>query len=322
MIVLHEHFQVQDRICLMIGNYDGVHRGHQAILDMARQRGEGAGLKTGLLSFSPHPLKILAPDKAPPLIQTPTQNQALLAHYGLDYLFVQPFSLTFSQQEPDRFIESLRARIPFDILLVGSNFRFGVGRTGDVNLLKRKGKALGFEVGGLPEVKVAGATVSSTRIRGLLLAGEMEEAEHLLGRPYFMEGQVIRGHRLGTQMGIPTANLLLENELTPCYGVYASWVQLDSGWHRSVTNIGLRPSFGSGRFQVETHLMGFSGDLYGKHLRLCLKRRLRPEMKFRNPRALMDQIGRDVATRDAMNDAPPPYLPLPLGPLEGPQPRP
>jgi len=289
-------------VCLLIGNYDGVHLGHRAIIDRARSLAAREGLETAVLSFRPHPLKVLDPQRAPLLLQTPAQKQALLDHYGIDHYLIQPFNDALSSQDPETFVRELKVRVDFRFLLVGFNFRFGKGRSGDTETLTRLGRAHGFETLVQTAESLEGAPISSSRIRRAVADGEMDAAARLLGRPYFLEGRVGEGDRIGHEMRAPTANVVVENELMPRFGVYASWTRFEGVWFRSITNLGVAPTTGRNDVRFETHLFDFDGDLYGRYLFVCLGRYLRPEHQFESLEALKVQISKDIAARLALPD--------------------
>jgi len=282
-----------------IGNFDGVHRGHQALVEMAvRDAGASAGTAV-VLTFEPHPSAVLSPDRAPSTLMTVEQKAEALASLGADYLVVLPFTQALSYQTPEEFARLvLRDALGARGVVVGSNFRFGRGRRGDVATLRRLGGALGYRVHGLDPVFHDGAPISSTRIREALARGAVEAAGELLGRPFFVEGTVVRGDGRGRSLGFPTANLELENETLPGSGVYACWCRVDPRSDgpsvKAVANIGRRPTFGGGHTSVEAHLLDFAEDFYGARLRLGFQARLREERRFAGPEELREQIGRDV----------------------------
>ncbi len=302
-------------LCLMIGNFDGVHRGHQAIIGKARALAEQHDCATAVLSFRPHPLKVLQPESAPPLLQTPAQKQALLAFHGVNTYIVQEFERQLYTLSPEAYVAHLRAQLNFRFLLVGFNFRFGHGRVGDTATLTELGPHHGFETHVVEALADANGPISSSRIRNLVAAGETERAAELLGRPYFLEGVVGHGQQRGRELSTRTANLIVENELKPRFGVYASWCRLDDGvWVRAITNFGLAPTVSRGEALCETHLLDYEGELYGRHLVVTLGAFLRPERKFDDLDGLRRQIGQDVASRLELPDRQAPELPLRLRP--------
>lgn len=297
-------------VCLMIGNFDGVHLGHQRIIEGARVLAAEQGARIALLGFEPHPLKVLAPEKAPKLLQTATQKRALLEHQRVDYCLIQPFTAELSRYSPEAFVASLKERVNFKFLLVGFNFRFGYRRQGTPETLKLLAPKHGFQVIEMPPCELDGKIVSSSRIRGLVAEGDLETAAGLLGRPYFLEGTVLRGDRLGRELRSPTANIRPENELLPRFGVYASWARVKRRWYRAITNIGVAPTLGRSELLTETHLFEFTDVVYDHHLLVCLGRFLRPELKFENLVALKKQIRADILDRGDLPDSNPPAFSL------------
>jgi len=309
-VIESDEQRVAEPVCLMIGNFDGVHLGHQSLIDQARELAERHGYKTAVLSFSPHPLVVLAPGTAPALLQTPEQKKALLAVYGVDYYVEQRFDQALSRLEPEEFVKRLRRRIDFRYLLVGFNFRFGYRRRGTPETLVRLGEKMDFRTVTMQAQMLGGEPVSSSRVRSYVAGGDMAAASRLLGRPYFLEGRVAGGDQLGGKLESPTANLPLSNQLCPKFGVYASWSRAGSRWYRSITNIGTAPTTGRHEARMETHLFDFEGDLYGQRLVLCPNEYLRGERKFPDLEALARQIGADKARRLALDDTGPPQLDL------------
>ena len=287
-----------------VGNFDGVHRGHQALVKAALDRARAHHDVCLALTFDPHPAAVLNPDRAPRSLLTFAQKAELLAALGVDVLTVLPFTPATAALAPEDFaarilVGALRARS----VVVGEGFRFGRARAGDVVALGRLGQQLGFEVVAVPAVLQDGHRVSSTRIRERLLAGDVAAAAVLLGRPYFVEGRVVRGDGRGRTLGIPTANLAVENEIAPKEGVYAARVTLPAGGppRPAVANLGRRPTFGGRDLTLEAHLLDFEGDLYGERLRLSFEARLRDEKGFPGREALVAQIHADVrAAREVL----------------------
>lgn len=277
-----------------IGNFDGIHIGHQAILRQARVEADRMQVSVVVVSFEPHPGKVLFPQKAPEIIKTNKQKRDLLRANGVDYYFVLQFTPEFSRMEPESFIEDiLVGTLGASAILVGEGFAFGRKRRGNVAMLREMGKNLGFEVVPVQHVEVDGETVSSSRIRTLLKNGRIRQANRLLGRRYYMEGIVIRGERLGRKLGYPTANMLSENELVPMLGVYTSHTTVGGIRYDSVTNIGLKPTFGGQKIIVETHLFDFDDEIYGERIRVEYLSFIRPEVKFERVEDLVAEIAND-----------------------------
>lgn len=281
-----------------IGNYDGLHLGQRAILECVVERAHALGAPSLAITFDPHPLRLLDPERAPVRLTTDAQRERLLDELGLDLLWIVPFTPELAAQPAHEFVrERLVGRLAIREIHVGSRFAFGRGREGDLDLLRRLGRELGFEAHGVPEVEHGGAPVSATRIRALVAAGRTEEAAALLGRPFAVPGEVVHGDRAGTRLGFPTINLATDHELLPADGVYATRVAMPDGSIRdAVSNVGLRPTLHSGGGRVvESHLFDFAGDLYGAEVEVGFLRRLRDERKFSGFEALREQIALDAA---------------------------
>jgi riboflavin kinase/FMN adenylyltransferase len=298
------------RPVLTIGNFDGVHLGHRAILDTVIARARALDGEAVLYTFDPHPRKVLQPDGGPRLLATLEQKAELLEEIGIDVLIVEPFDLEFARTPPDVFVRDfIHRRIGPVEVYVGYDFHFGRDREGSMRLLTETGPLLGFSVTIISEVTVGERDVNSTRIRDLLSRGQVEEAAVLLGRPFSVRGAVVAGEARGRDLGFPTANLSHSNELLPGPGVYAGQLRLlDAGEPTEgsvlpvVTNVGHRPTFQDGRGLIaEAHAIDFDGDLYGREMELSFRCRLRPERKFDSLDELREQIGRDVeAARTAL----------------------
>ena len=283
------------RAALALGNFDGVHLGHQAILQHVRARAQERGARALLVTFEPHPAEVLAPERRPRLLQTKRQKLAALEEAGMDAVLVLPFDLALAALSPQAFVERLCSALTPVSVHVGTGFRFGRDRLGDVALLRTLGAEHGFAVEEVPPVEVDGQRVSSSRIREAVLAGRVDLARHLLGRPYAVEGRVVRGDGRGAALSFPTANLAVENELPPLRGVYVTeTVALALRWP-SVTNVGVRPTFDGSKLTVESHLIDYEGDLYGERVEARFLARLRDERRFADANALADQIACDRA---------------------------
>ncbi len=280
-----------------IGVFDGVHLGHQQIIREIVERASRREGSAVVLSFYPHPQKVINPGAAPPLLQTFEQQAELLEALGVDYLVRLEFTRALSLLGPEEFVRGILAGAGFREVHVGENFRFGRGRQGDFTLLRSLGTEAGFEVFATPAVCFRGGRVSSTRIRHLLLEGKVQQAKRLLGRPYQMRGTVVRGARRGAALGFATANLKPDNELIPAVGVYVSRVRVNGRDFVGATNIGYRPTvhvFSEPAPTVESHLIGFDGDLYGRSITIDFCMRLRPERRFDTVDALIQRIRKDI----------------------------
>lgn len=297
------------RAVLTVGNFDGVHRGHQAILAQVIDRAQALDGESILYTFEPHPRRVLQPDADLRLLETFDQKVETLEALGLDAVIAEPFDLEFAKTSPERFVEyCIWERIRPVEVYVGYDFHFGRDREGSMRLLTERGPHLGFSVTVVPEVSVEGKDVNSTRIRELLALGEVEEAAKLLGRPFCARGRVCEGDRRGRTIGFPTANLAPVTEILPAPGVYTGRIRRVRGgdehedkWLPVVTNVGYRPTFRDGRDLVaEAHVIDFSGDLYGLEIDLTFERRLREERRFESVDALRAQIARDIDAARAL----------------------
>jgi riboflavin kinase/FMN adenylyltransferase len=280
---------------LALGNFDGLHRGHVKIIERVNRRAGERGSTSVVMTFDPHPPRVVRPDKAPPLIMTKAQRLEAIAASGIQGTAVVRFTHELSQWDPETFVRTVLVEwLHVAEVWVGANFLFGRDRAGNFSLLRALGARYGFRAEKIDPVRYREFVVSSTRIRRLIGEGRVDEAGALLGHPYFVDGTVVEGARRGRELGCPTANLDVVNELVPPNGVYATTVQLDSVIHPSITNIGVRPTFGDTvQRVVETHVLGFEGDLYGAPVRLGFVQRLRDERAFESVEQLRAQIDAD-----------------------------
>lgn len=282
---------------LAIGNFDGLHLGHQAILRAAVERALEIKAVATALTFDPAPLKILRPESAPPRISTNTQRIAGFSMMGMEAAVVMPFTMELARLEPVDFVEKILVRdLRVAAILVGENFRFGHRQSGNVKLLRELGQRLGFEVVIIPPVVYRGEIVSSTIIRREIAEGDVSHAGRLLGRPFTLTGDVVSGTGTGSRFTFPTLNLASEQELLPARGVYITRTSFhgDSDSHPSVTNIGLRPTFNGNALSIETHLLDFHGAIPARRLEVQFWHRLREEKKFSGAAELREQIARDI----------------------------
>jgi riboflavin kinase/FMN adenylyltransferase len=293
---------------LAVGNFDGVHRGHQALVAQAVRDARAASGTAIVLTFDPHPSRVLSPDRAPSSLMTLDQKAEILAGLGVDRLAVLPFTVELSRREPEEFArEVLQRALGARVVVVGSSFRFGRGRSGDLGTLRRLGEELGFRVHGQRPVIARGGPISSTRIREALSRGAVDAARDFLGRRFFVDGVVVKGDGRGRRIGIPTANLELANETVPGGGVYACWCRVlgdDSAPRPAAVNVGRRPTFGGGVMTVEAHVLDYDGDLYGRTLRVEFEERLREERTFPGAEALVAQIRSDIGEARRVLSAP------------------
>ncbi len=282
---------------LTLGVFDGLHLGHQLIVSTVVRRAREAGAVPTVITFDPHPRAVLHPESAPPLLQTFDQKIEALSLLGVEQAIVIRFTPEFARVRAEEFLRDVvRERLQAREVYLGRGFAFGHDREGDINLLRRVSDRLGFRADEVPEVRLRGARISSSRIRELLAAGRVNLARRMLGRPYGVEGRVVRGQERGRVLGFPTANLRPENRVTPRRGVNVPATLVDGAWRRSVTNVGVRPTFErDAEASVETFVMDWDGDLYGDVVRVRFLRRLRDERKFASVAELKTQIERDAA---------------------------
>jgi riboflavin kinase / FMN adenylyltransferase len=279
---------------LALGNFDGLHRGHLKIIERVRRGAAEHGGTPMAMTFDPHPPRVVRPDKAPPLLMTPAQRLAALAAAGISCVAVVRFTQVVSEWDPETFVRLVLADwLRVSEVWVGGNFLFGHGRSGNFSLLRMLGERYGFRADKIDPVRYKDFVVSSTRIRRLVAEGRVDEAGALLGRMFVIDGTVVEGRRRGRELGFPTANLATENELVPPHGVYATTLTVDGVVRASITNIGTRPTFGEQAATIETHVLRYEGDLYGRRVRLGFVQRLRDERRFDDVDALRAQIEAD-----------------------------
>ena len=283
------------RTAVSVGTFDGLHVGHQKILQSVRERARAAGHRAAAVTFDPHPMRVLQPDRAPLMIQTLSQRLAGFEQMGLDAALVLRFDRALSLVSPEEFIERiLVGGMRAGAILVGANFRFGHRGAGDVRLLGELGKRDGFDVEIIPPVEVGGQIVSSTAIRGAVAGGNVAGAIPLLGRAFSLTGEIRAGAGRGRTILFPTLNLAPEQELLPKHGVYATESAVGGKLYSSVTNVGTRPTFNGSGVTVESHLFGFTENLTSGPMEVRFHVRIRDEQKFSGPDALRAQIARDI----------------------------
>ncbi|MFV8846189.1 bifunctional riboflavin kinase/FAD synthetase [Serratia fonticola] len=293
------NIRARHRGCVLtIGNFDGVHRGHKALLGQLKQEGRRLGLPVIVMIFEPQPLELFAADKAPARLTRLRDKAKYLAQAGVDYLLCVKFDLRFAAHTAQAFVaELLVEKLGVKFLMVGDDFRFGAGRQGDFPLLELAGQEFGFEVVSTPSFREGDLRISSTAIRNALRDDDLPLAETLLGHPYSISGRVVHGDELGRTIGFPTANLPLKRLVAPVKGVYAVDVYgLGPEPLPGVANIGTRPTVSGVRQQLEVHLLDVTMDLYGRHLDVVLRAKLRNEQRFASLDALKQQIANDVVT--------------------------
>jgi riboflavin kinase / FMN adenylyltransferase len=284
------------RTILSVGNFDGLHLGHQKILRMVLARARATALTAAAVTFDPHPMRLLRPDHAPRMIQTFSQRLAGLEQMGLDAVLVLRFDRALSLLSPGEFIQNiLMERLHVAGILVGANFCFGHRGAGDARLLTDFGKEHGYDVETVPPVEIGGHVVSSTAIRNAVAEGNVADAVPLLGRPFSLTGEIRSGAGRGRTILFPTLNLAPEQELLPKLGVYATESVIRGNVFRSVTNVGTRPTFEGQGITVESHLFGFNEEIAGGPMEVRFHTRLRDERKFSGADQLRAQIARDIA---------------------------
>jgi riboflavin kinase/FMN adenylyltransferase len=281
---------------LALGNFDGLHRGHTKIIERVRRVTAERGGTSLVLTFDPHPPRVVRPDKAPPLLMTLEQKLEALEKAGIQGVAIVTFTLELSRWEPEHFVKTVLVDwLRVGEVWVGADFLFGRDRSGNFSLLRALGSQYGFRVEKIDPVRYKDFVVSSTRVRRLVSEGRVDEAGALLGRHVFIDGLVVAGAGRGRELGVPTANLETRNQLLPPHGVYATTVTIDDVVHPGVTNIGLRPTFNDATHTtIEVHVLGFNRDLYGKTVRLGFVQRLRDERRFPDVDALKAQIDADL----------------------------
>ena len=280
---------------LALGNFDGLHRGHLKIVERVRRGAAEHGGTPMAMTFDPHPSRVVRPDKAPPLLMTKEQRIEALHDAGIAAVAVVRFTHELSQWDPEMFVRTVLVEwLRVAEVWVGANFLFGHDRSGNFSTLRSLGQRYGFRADKIDPVRYKEFVVSSTRIRRLVSEGRMDEAGALLGHQYYIDGRVVSGKQRGRELGFPTANLDTDNELLPPNGVYATMTTIDGVIHPSITNIGVRPTFGdTTKTMIEAYVLGFEGDLYGRNVRLGFVQRLRDERKFADVDALRAQIEAD-----------------------------
>lgn len=294
--------RAQRPVYLALGMFDGVHLGHQEVLAQTREGADAAGGRSLVLTFDPHPQRVIAPPPEPILLTTIEERLDLFDRMGMTAAVVIRFDERFRETSADRWIEMLAAVTPGGVF-VSSDYTFGRDRRGTVDLLRVGGERFGFPVTIIPPVHVNGTLVSSTLIRRLIQQGAVEEATAFLGRWFGVRGQVVEGERRGRTLGFPTVNLVVHpDKVLPAKGIYAAWARLEGQEAAAAVNIGTRPTFGSGVLLVEAYLLDFHGDLYGQNIELLFVTRLRDELAFRTVPELIKQMEADaVKAREVLD---------------------
>lgn len=281
---------------LTLGVFDGLHLGHQRIMQTVVERAKANELVPTVITFDPHPRAVLHPENAPPLLQTLDQRLANFEFLGIKQAIVIPFNKAFAETDAETFLHDIvYERLQAREVYLGRGFFFGKNRGGNIELLNEMSKKLGFFAAEVAEVQLRGTRISSSKIRRLLADGKVNLARRMLGRPYGVEGQIIHGFERGRTIGFPTANLKPHNRVIPKYGVYATAVLINDVWRKSITNVGVRPTFeDESAPSIESYIFDFDGDLYGDVLRVRFLHRIRNERKFNGINELKAQIERDT----------------------------
>jgi riboflavin kinase/FMN adenylyltransferase len=292
----YENAEIARPTVLTLGVFDGLHLGHQLIIGRVVERAREVGAVPTVVTFDPHPRALLHPESAPPLLQTFDQKIEAFGVLGVEQTIVIRFTREFAARSAEEFLRDVvHERLQAKEAYLGRGFAFGRGREGDIELLRRVSRELGFFADEVPEVCLRGRRISSSRIRALLSEGRVNLARRMLGRPYGVEGRVVRGAERGRTLGFPTANLRPVNRVIPRDGVYVTATLIEGVWRRSVTNVGVRPTFESaGEPSVETFVMDWGGDLYGDVVRVRFLHRLRGERRFASADELKRQIDADI----------------------------
>jgi riboflavin kinase/FMN adenylyltransferase len=286
-----------------IGNFDGIHLGHQGIFRKLIQEAHEQNRKAVVITFDPHPKKVLRPERRPFILLTPVDEKLkLMEQSGIDAVVLITFTPEFAKTSAQQFVRHiLWENLRIKKLFVGYDYGFGKGKEGNAEFLRARGRELGFDVEEISAVTLGDIIVSSTKIRLSILDGDVKLARTLLGRPYNVYGTVVRGHKRGTEMGVPTANIQSEKVIPEC-GVYAVFAEVEGEIHQGVINLGFNPTFGNDTLSVEVHLFDFKGDIYGRNIEIFFIERLRNEMKFENAEKLVEQIRKDIArAREILN---------------------
>lgn len=280
---------------VVLGNFDGVHKGHQKLFEVAKYEAHKKGLETVVFSFYPHPTWVIG-NKRKSLLMSRRDKKQMIQHLGIDVLVEYPFTKEFANSSPEEFfIEVLVKKLNVCVLVVGSNYYFGKDKAGNAEFLKKIGKQYGVEVHVVEAVMTEGKMISSSKIRNLILEGKIEEANEMLGHPYTVVGSVVQGKMLGRTLGFPTINLIADpDRVYPPNGVYVTKVKVYSKMYLGITNIGFNPTVSGEKKMIETHLMEFNQSIYGEDVEIYFYHFIRPEKKFENIEALKKQIASDI----------------------------
>ena len=291
----------QGETLLTIGVFDGVHAGHRYLLKKLRERAAERNLLSGVVTFSPHPQSVLHPRSQLPWLTSLEDRVGAFQRLGVSVVVVLTFTPKLAQLSAQEFISLIKKNLSMRGILVGPDFALGKGKEGNINLLRTLGCEMGFNVDVVPPFKINGEIVSSTLIRRALAEGDMRKVTKLMGRYFYLEGKIITSGKRGRVLGFPTANLDIKpQQALPENGIYATIAQVEGRHFPSATNVGIRPTFGTGEEMVETHLLNYKGNLYGKDMRVEFVQKLRDEQRFPSPEELRTQIEKDVREIEAI----------------------
>ena len=291
----------QGETILTIGMFDGVHAGHRCLLEKMQQRAAENNLLSGVVTFSPHPQSVLHPNKQLPCLSNLEDRVSAFRELGINIVAVLTFTPKVARLSAQEFMSLIKKQLKMRSIIVGPNFALGRGREGNINLLRALGREMKFSVEVIPPYTINGEVVSSTLIRQALVEGDMRKVEKLMGHYFYLRGKVITSDRRGRVLGFPTANLDIKpQQALPGNGIYATIAQVDSKQFPAATNVGIRPTFGKGEKTVETHLLNYKGDLYGKDIRVEFVQKLRNEQRFPSSEELKAQIEKDVREVEAI----------------------
>ncbi|MGN1318171.1 MAG: bifunctional riboflavin kinase/FAD synthetase [Lachnospirales bacterium] len=301
MIVYDDNsFQIKENTAVTIGNFDGVHLGHQKLIETVLGYSRNYNLKSVMFSFNPHPVAFFGRKGDFKTMFSVEEKKFIASKTGVEVLIQYPFNMEFASMSPTEFIDLLIEKTNCKVLVVGENYCFGKDRIGNIDILRHLGDARGIKVIGIPRVKVENIRVSSTRIRNLICEGDMEKTAYLLKKPYFVIGEVVEGDKRGRTMNFPTINLEPnKKKLLPPDGVYFSTVIIDGKKYYGVSNIGLNPTFNGERRKIETHILNFNDDVYGKKVIVTFYKKIRDEKKFENMNSLALQMTNDKVVAES-----------------------
>lgn len=289
-----EQFKIEEPSAVTIGNFDGIHLGHQELVKTVLEYSKNYSLKSVVFSFDPHPVEFFGKKGEFKTMFSVEEKQFIIENLGVDILIQYPFNTEFADLSPEEFMDLLIEKTNCKVLIVGENYCFGKDRVGNIETLKKLGEKKNIRVIGIPRVKIHNVRVSSTRIRGLINCGDMEEVTILLNKPYFAMGEIVHGDERGRRMNFPTINLEPPlKKLLPPDGVYFSRVYIDGKLYESMSNIGVNPTFNGEARKIETHIFDFDEDVYGKKAIVCIFKRIRNEKKFEGMNELIEQLNED-----------------------------